>query len=77
MQWRYIDILEKICYRDRNDMFPCTTKRTETAMDQVGRTARQMTYFLSSRAIVRWCALCRGRENSAYLKKEKMNAETF
>lgn len=31
-------------------MFPHTTVRTKTAVDQVGRTVRQMTYFLSSRA---------------------------
>ena len=31
-------------------MFPLTTERTKTAVDQVGRTDRQMTYFLSSRA---------------------------
>ncbi len=28
-------------------MFPNTTERTKTAVDQVGRTARQMAYFLS------------------------------
>ena len=32
------------------DLFPPTTKRTKIAVDQVGRTARLMTYFLSSRA---------------------------
>ncbi len=35
------------------DMFPRTTERTKTAVDQVGRTVRQMTYFLSSRAIAK------------------------
>ena len=34
------------------DMFPRTTESTKTAVDHVGRTVRQMTYFLSSRA--RW-----------------------
>ena len=34
-------------------MFPHTTERTKTAVDQGGRSARQMTYFLSSRAMVR------------------------
>ena len=32
------------------DIFPYTTEKTKTAVDQVGRTAWQMTYFLSSRA---------------------------
>lgn len=36
--------------RLKMDIFPHTTERAETAVDQVGRTDRQMTYFLSSRA---------------------------
>ena len=44
-------------------MFPHTTERAETAVDQVGRTVRQMTYFLSSRATAKWCAHCRGWRN--------------
>lgn len=37
-------------------MFPHTTERAKTVVDQVGRTDRQMTYFLSSRATWRvWC----------------------
>lgn len=32
-------------------MFPPTTERTKIAVDQVGRTVWQMTYFLSSRAM--------------------------
>lgn len=35
------------------DMFPHTTERAKTVVDQVGRTDRQMTYFLSSRAMWR------------------------
>ena len=35
------------------DIFPYTTERAKTAVDQVGRTVRQMTYFLSSRAMWR------------------------
>lgn len=35
-------------------MFPVTMTATKIAVDQVGRTAWQMTYFLSSRA--RWRA---------------------
>lgn len=31
-------------------MFPVTMTATKIAVDQVGRTAWQMTYFLSSRA---------------------------
>lgn len=34
-------------------MFLHTTERAETAVDQVGRTVRKMTYFLSSRAMSR------------------------
>lgn len=34
-------------------MFPHTTERTKTAVDQVGRTVQQMTYFLSSRATLK------------------------
>lgn len=37
------------------DIFPHTTERAETVVDQFGRIDRQMTYFLSSRAISkRW-----------------------
>lgn len=34
-------------------MFPYTIERAKTAVDQVGRTVRQMMYFLTSRT--RWC----------------------
>lgn len=34
-------------------MFPVTMTATKIAVDQVGRTAWQMTYFLSSRAMLR------------------------
>ena len=37
-------------------MFPVTMTATKIAVDQVGRTAWQMTYFLSSRAMWRLCA---------------------
>lgn len=40
------------------DMFPYSPTRLKTAVAQVGQTAWKMTYFLSSRAIVRWCAVC-------------------
>src|SRR5699024_6912325 len=42
------------------DIFPVTVEWTKTAVDQVGRTARQMTYFLSSRAILRPSPFCNG-----------------
>ena len=35
------------------DMFPFTTERAKTAVDQVGQTVLRMTYFLSSRAMLR------------------------
>lgn len=34
-------------------MFPVTMTVTKIIVDQVGRTVRQMTYFLSSRAIAK------------------------
>lgn len=39
-------------------MFPHTTKSIITAVDQVGRTVRQMTYFLSSHAMWRLLSFC-------------------
>lgn len=47
------------------DMFPPTTKRTKTVVDQVGRTARQMTYFLSSRAMWKQSAFYREKPNKS------------
>lgn len=44
-------------------MFPHTTKRTKAAVDQVGQTAWQMTYFLSSRAM--WNVLPYSKESQA------------
>ena len=44
-------------------MFPITTERAKTAVDQVGQTDWQMTYFLSSRAIQSVSCCCRGRES--------------
>ena len=38
------------------DIFPHTTERAETVVDQFGRIDRQMTYFLSSRAMLKLCA---------------------
>ena len=48
------------------DIFPHTTERAETAVDQVGRTDRQMTYFLSSRAI-QYVQI-----NQTYMKRNKI-----
>lgn len=39
-------------------MFPHTIEGMKTAVDQVGRTIRQMTYFLSSHAMWRRCVFC-------------------
>ena len=44
--------------KDIDDMFPHTTERAKTAVDQVGRTVWQMTYFLSSRATWRRLFFC-------------------
>ena len=52
------------------DMFPATFPESKTAVDQVGGTARQMTYFLSSRAMWRQ-SLC-SREK---LSKSKVSAD--
>ena len=41
-------------------MFPVTMTATKIAVDQVGRTAWQMTYFLSSRAILSASAFWNG-----------------
>ena len=43
--------IKKIVNNFYLDMFPHTTERAKTAVDQVGQTDRQMTYFLSSRAM--------------------------
>ena len=40
-----VNKFEAVINFDFNDMFPCMTKR-KTAVNQVGRTVRQMTYFL-------------------------------
>lgn len=39
--------------RLKMDIFPHTTERAETVVDQLGRIDRQMTYFLSSRAMLK------------------------
>lgn len=50
-------------------MFPVTMTATKIAVDQVGRTAWQMTYFLSSRAMWKrvsvsafWVPTVRGKQ---------------
>ena len=55
-------------------MFPYTTERAETAVDQVGGTARQMTYFLSSRAMWRQSSCWVGKRSMAkkYQSKPKV-----
>lgn len=54
------------------DIFPHTTERAETVVDQFGRIDRQMTYFLSSRAMWRPCAFSR---SAACRKKAEKTGE--
>lgn len=42
--------MKKIVNKFYLDMFKYTTVRTKTEVDQIGRTIRQMMYYLSSRA---------------------------
>ena len=65
------DIVRNYC-KNHNltaDMFPPTTERTKIAVDQVGRTAWQMTYFLSSRAMWRQFVNSHGISHFNVLKR--------
>ena len=53
--------------RLKMDIFPHTTERAETVVDQFGRIDRQMTYFLSSRAMWRRLS-CFPREKCNFRK---------
>ena len=58
------------------DMFPSTTATLKTAVDQVGRTVWQMTYFLSYRAMWRLCASW-ANENARAMSQSRSLLQTL
>ena len=47
------------------DIFPFTIKTIKTTVDHVGRTDREMTYVLSTRAMLKQSAFCRKKPNKS------------